>query len=138
MGPQKLTEIDDGFVTLTPADLRLLRDEAARSDSEDETLVDDSDSSSGSAVRKPKVERIVLRNTAKQQSLQVNAAIGEDICKHITRLIIKDNVAEHEAIQINHGNTLEATLLIFDQQDKRIAEARQRASKYQRRDSGTH
>jgi hypothetical protein len=79
-----------------------------------------------------------MRNIAKPQSIQVNAAIGEDICKHITRMVIKDNIAENEAIQINHGNTPEAMLLFFDQQDKRIAEARQRAAKYQRRDSGTH
>jgi hypothetical protein len=31
---------------------------------------------------------------------------------------IKDNIAEDEAIQINHGNTLEAMLLMFDQQGR--------------------
>jgi hypothetical protein len=131
-----LTMTDDGTVTLTPADLKSLGDEEDCNDSEDETLVDDSDSCSSFEGKKQLMtERIILRNTAKQQSLQINAALGEDIWKDINRLVIKENISENECVQVNHATTLEATLLLLDRQDERIAAARQKASQYMRRDS---
>ncbi|KAF1919370.1 hypothetical protein BDU57DRAFT_443035 [Ampelomyces quisqualis] len=127
---------NDGTVMLTAADLKSLSDEEDRDCSEDETLVGDSDSSSSFGVkRRLTTERIILRNTAKQQSLQINAALGEDLWRDINRLVIKENISENESVQVNHATTLEATLLLLDRQDDRIAAARQRTSQYIRRDS---
>jgi hypothetical protein len=134
-----LTVTDDGTVTLTPADLKSLRNEEDRDDSEDETLVGDSDSSSSFVGKKRlTTERIILRNTAKQQSLQINGALGEDLWKDINRLVIQENISEDECVQVNHATTLEAVLLLLDKQDERIdriAAARQKAAQYIRRDS---
>jgi hypothetical protein len=133
--PDVLTRIDDGTVPLTSADLRSLRNEGDRDDSEDETVVNDSDSSTGSSTRKRvSTSRIILRNMAKQQALQINAAVGDDIWKNISRLEIKDNIAEDQAIQINHGNTLEVVMALIGRQGKIIA-AREKAPTHQRRDS---
>lgn len=130
-----LTVTDDGTVLLTSADLRSLRNEGDHDDNEDETLVNDSDSSTGSATRKrASTSRTILRNMAKNQALQINAAVGEDIWKDIRRLVIKDNVAEDQAIQINHGTTLEVTLALIGRQGEIIA-ACQKVPSYQRRDS---
>jgi hypothetical protein len=132
---QVLIATDDGTVPLTSADLRSLRNDGDNDDSEDETLVNDSDSSTGSSTRKRgSTSRVILRNMARHQALQINAAVGDDIWKNINRLVIKDNVAEDQAIQINHGTTLEVTMALINLQGKIIA-ARQKAPTYQRRDS---
>lgn len=127
---------DDGTVPLTLADLKSLNGEDDGEDSADETLVEDSDSKSDSTPKnQAKTERIILRNSARHQALQINAALGEDIWKGIDRLVIKDNVVQDQAVQVNHGTTLEAALLLLDRQDERIAAARQRASRAQRHDN---
>lgn len=107
-GPDRL---DDDTILLTPADMRSLRDAVDGEDSGDETLVEDFGSErSESPPKRVSTERIILRNMAKDQALQINAAIGEDIWKEIDRIAIEDNVASNDAIQINHSNTLEVTL----------------------------
>jgi hypothetical protein len=107
---------------LTLADLKSLSNEGDGEDSGDETLVDESES----PVRNGpiKTERIILRNEARNQALQINAALQEDIWKDINRLVIRDNVAEDQALQVNYGTTHEMTLLLLDRQDKRIAARR--------------
>ena len=60
--------------------------------------------------------------------MQINAALGEDIWKDMNRLIIKDNVAGNQSVQVNHGTTLEATLLLLDRQDERIAAVRRKVA----------
>jgi hypothetical protein len=109
-----LTVIDNGTILLTSADLRSLRDAATDGDSEDETLVDDSDSSTGSQTKKRvSTERIILRNMAKNQALQINAPVGKDIWKNINRIVIEDNVAQDKAVQINYSNTLEVAIALL-------------------------
>jgi hypothetical protein len=125
-----LTLIDDGIIPLTPADLKSLRDAATDSDSEDETLIDDSDSSTSSKPKKRvSIERIILRNMAKNQAMQINAPVGEDIWKSIDRIVIEDNIAEDEAVQINYPNTLEATMTLLRLKNE-MSTARQEKSSY--------
>jgi hypothetical protein len=113
---------------LTDADLDSLRDAADDEDSSDETLVGDSDSDRPERGQKrASTERIILRNMAKDQALQINAAIGKDIWKEIDRIVIKDNVASNGAVQINHSNTLEVTLALLEAtNDVRIATTNRR------------
>ena len=111
--------VDDGTVPLTPADLRALSDDDDGNDSSDETLVDDSESPIHDVPMK--MERIILRNTARHQAMQINAALGEDIWREMDRLVIKKNVAEDQAVQVNHGTTIETFMLLAEHQDRRIA-----------------
>ncbi|OAL01576.1 hypothetical protein IQ06DRAFT_125905 [Phaeosphaeriaceae sp. SRC1lsM3a] len=105
---------NDDTILLTPADMRSLRDAVDGEDSGDETLVEDSGSErSEFSPKRVSTERIILRNMAKDQALQINAAIGEDIWKEIDRIAIEDNVASNDAVQINHSNTLEVTLALL-------------------------
>ena len=121
-GNTLLTSEDDGTVPLTPADLKSLSSEDDSDGSTDGTLVDDDEAPL--SIASVKTERIILRNMARDQALQVNAALGEDIWKHMTRLVIEDNVAENQAVQFNHGTSLEAMGFALDRQDRRIAAAR--------------
>ena len=130
-----LTLIDDGIIPLTQADLRSLRHGATDSDSEDETLVDDSDSSISSKPKKRvSTERIILRNMAKNQAMQINAPVGTDIWKSIDRIVIEDNIAQDEAVQINYSNSLEVMIALLRLNNEMIT-ARQEKSSYKRRDS---
>ncbi|KAH3920273.1 hypothetical protein HBI56_067700 [Parastagonospora nodorum] len=127
---------NDGTVQLTPADLRSLRNNANGEDSEDETLVDDSDSSTGSTTKKRvTTERIILRNMARDQALQINAPIGKDLWKAIDRIVIEHNTAEGEAVQVNYNNTLEDTIALITLKHKFKLEALKQTSSYGRRDS---
>ena len=99
----------------------------ASDDSQDSTLVDDSESRSSLAPVKS--ERIIMKNLTRNQALQINAALGEDIWKEMDRLVIKDNVAEHESIQVNHATSLEVFKFLLETQDKKIAMVRQRSVK---------
>jgi hypothetical protein len=60
-----------------------LRGESDREDNEDETLLDDSDSFTGSIIRdQTRTEPIILCNTVKQRTLQIKDALGEDMEGH--------------------------------------------------------
>ena len=132
--------VDDGTVPLTPADLRALSDEDDGNDSPDETLGDEDDGNdspnetlvddSESPIHDVpmKMERIILRNTARHQAMQINAALGEDVWKEMDRLVIKDNVAEDQAVQVNHGTTIETFMFLVEHQDRKIA-ARQKVTR---------
>lgn len=109
---------DDNVIPLTAADLRLLEREYDGEDSGDETLVDGSENPSQESFVKR--ERIILRNTARNQALQINAAVGEDIWKDVGRLVIKDNMAEDEAMQFNHGMELDVALSFIEIQGSRL------------------
>jgi hypothetical protein len=131
-----LTRIDDGTVPLTSADWRSLKDVADDQNSDDETLVDDSDSSTGSETRKRAlIERIVLSNMAKDQAIQINAPLGKDIWKDVDRTIIKNNVAEHDAVQVNYINTLEDTMALMKLRSELSIAAQRNKSSHTRRDS---
>lgn len=126
---KKSDRADDGTIPLTDADLESLRDAAAdNEDSGDETLVGDSDSThSEQAQKRATTERIILRNMARDQALQINAPIGKDIWKGIDRIVIKENTASTGAVQINHNNTLEVTLaLLKATHDMRLASIQSR------------
>jgi hypothetical protein len=131
-----LTKIDDGTVLLTPADWRSLRDAADDQNSDDETFVDDSDSSTGSETkRRVSTERIILNNMAKSQAMQINAPMGRDIWKMIDRIVIQNNVAEDGAVQINYTNTLEDTMALIRLNNEFRIAAQQNESFQKRRDS---
>ncbi|KAH7066423.1 hypothetical protein BKA63DRAFT_161409 [Paraphoma chrysanthemicola] len=111
---------NDGLVPLTKADLKALSREANDNDedSEDETLVDDTE---GPVRHIPaKTERIILRNAARHQAVQINAAIEEDIWAHIDRLVIKENTAEDQCLQVNYPTSLDITMLMLEVQSGRI------------------
>jgi hypothetical protein len=100
-----------------------------------ETLVDDSDSSISSKPKKRvSTERIILRNMAKNQAIQINAPVGMDIWKSIYRIVIEDNIVQDEAVQINYSNTLEVTMALLRLNNAMIT-ARQEKSSYKRHDS---
>jgi hypothetical protein len=131
-----LTKIDDGTVLLTPADWRSLRDAADDQNSDDETFVDDSDSSTGSETkRRVSTERIILNNMSKSQAMQINAPMGRDIWKMIDRIVIQNNVAEDGAVQINYTNTLEDTMALIRLNNEFRIAAQQNESFQKRRDS---
>lgn len=112
---------NDGTIPLTRADLKSLTGEDSDDDSGSETFVDDPEfPSRGIPV---KTERIILRNSARHQALQINAALEEDIWKGISRLVIRDNVAEDQAVQVNHGMTLGVTKYLLAEQNRRITES---------------
>jgi hypothetical protein len=131
-----LTRTDDGTVPLTSADWRSLRDAVDDQNSDDETLVDDSDSSTGSETKmRASIERIVLSNMAKDQAIQINAPIGKDIWKNIDRIIIKNNIAEDNAIQLNYSNTLEDMMALMTLRSKLSIAAQQNKLSHKFRDS---
>jgi hypothetical protein len=107
-------------VPLTRADLEALRrgSNDDSDDSEDDTLVGDDEN----PVRNipAKIERIILRNAARHQAVQINAAIEKDIWSHVDTLVIKDNVAEDQALQLNYGQTLDVAMLLLEVQSKRM------------------
>lgn len=110
---------DDGIVPLTPDDLRQLSREDDESDSSDETLVD--------AAEFPRrcvsgfTKRVTLNNVAESRSFQVNAPIGEDIYKDVDCVIIKNNKAGSQAMQINYALDYELALRMLDIQGKMAA-----------------
>lgn len=77
-----------------------------------------------------KTERIIMRNLAHHQAIQINAALGEDIWKELGRLEIADNIAEDQAIQVNYGMSLEAFAFLADRQAKAIHMRRDSAHDY--------
>jgi hypothetical protein len=137
-GTKVLTGTDDGTVPLTSADWRSLRDAADDQNSDDETLFDDSDSSTSSETKKrASMERIVLSNMAKNQAIQINAPIGKDIWRNIDRIVIKNNIAENDAVQINYVNTLEDTMALMTLRSKLNIAEKQNKLLHTRRDSVT-
>ncbi|KAI4682701.1 uncharacterized protein J4E84_007165 [Alternaria hordeiaustralica] len=110
----RLTILDDGFVPLTLADLKAL-DKAGHGDgedSEDETLVDDSEASPREVP--VKTERIVINNASRGYAVQVNAPLDTDIYKHLSSLRIQDNVAEEQSVQINYGTTTKSLSILLE------------------------
>ncbi|KAI4907046.1 hypothetical protein J4E90_009940 [Alternaria incomplexa] len=105
---------NDGFVPLTLADLKAL-DKAGHGDgedSEDETLVDDSEASPREVP--VKTERIVINNASRGYAVQVNAPLDTDIYKHLSSLRIQDNVAEEQSVQINYGTTTKSLSILLE------------------------
>lgn len=129
-----LIGVDDGTVPLTLADIKALEkteraaeinDEGEGSGSDDEKdsaieLVDDESTSQTPSLLSVKTERIILRNTARHHAIQINAALGDDIWKELNRLVVKDNIAEDNAMQLNYGVTAEMGLRLLDIQSQRI------------------
>ncbi|CAN9099851.1 unnamed protein product [Alternaria alternata] len=119
---------NDGTVPLTLADLKALNNEAngEGEDSGDETLVDDSETSPRDLP--VKTERIITRNIARNQALQINAAVIEDLWKDVNHLKIHDNVAEDESTQVNYAMNREVFSMLFEQRNKVVAAPRQRTA----------
>jgi hypothetical protein len=72
---------------------------------------------------------------AKNQAIQINAPLGKDIWKSVNRIVIKNNVAEHDAIQINYTNSLEDTMALMTLRSNLNIAAQQNKSSRKRRDS---
>ncbi|KAF2848342.1 hypothetical protein T440DRAFT_480940 [Plenodomus tracheiphilus IPT5] len=109
---------DDGTIPLTRADLKSLTGEDNGDDSADETLIDDSEFPAREIP--VETELLILRNSARHQALQINAALAEDIWKGVSRLVIQENVAEDQAVQVN-GMTVGITKYLLAEQRERIA-----------------
>jgi len=105
---------------LTLADERFLSNPDSGEESGDETLVDDSETLPHYASEK--TERIILRNVALHQALQINAALGKDIWKDTNRIVTKDNRAEDQSVQLNYGTSLEAFTLAMKMQGMKLKE----------------
>ena len=116
---------------LTYGDLKALN----YKDAVDDTVVEDSDSNPDTLENRAMMERIILRNTSRHQALQINAAVGEDIWEKIDRIVIKDNVAEGQSVQINHANNLETTLKLLDFHTTMVAASGGGTSTTRRHDS---
>jgi hypothetical protein len=98
-------------------------------DSDDETLVGDTDSNSSSAgsdKTKSELTRIIIRNVTKEQAMMINGPIGEDIWTHISHLEIKDNRAEGNSMMINHATTPDIFFKLMSFQEKRLDAAAER------------
>ncbi|KAG9191610.1 hypothetical protein G6011_10344 [Alternaria panax] len=117
--------LNDGTVPLTLADLKALNNEGSSdgNDSEDETLVDDSETCPGGVP--VKTERIITRNIARNEALQINAALEKDLWKDVHRLKIHDNVAEDRSFQANYAMTREMVSMMLDQRNRVVAAPRQ-------------
>lgn len=87
--------------------------------SSDETLID------GAEARSRKLpvetERIIQQNTARHQAAQVNAPVDIDLWKDVNRLVISDNVAEGQSLQLNYANTWEVTSKFLDHHREKAA-----------------
>jgi hypothetical protein len=118
--------VDDGTVPLTLAELKALNNEGNgdSEDSGDETLVDDSETSPRDFS--VKTERVITRNIARNQALQINAALEKDLWINVNRLKIHDNVAEDQSLQVNYAMTREMFSMVSDQRNKVLAPPRQK------------
>ncbi|KAL5118718.1 hypothetical protein ACEQ8H_003395 [Pleosporales sp. CAS-2024a] len=115
----------NGMIPLTAADLECLGHAGSDGGSEDGTLVGDGDWLMGSPTRTSmELERINERNIVKGQAIQINSFINQDTSTHIKRLVINDNIAQDQGIQINHGTTLEVAAFFLEIQGKRIQGSR--------------
>ena len=123
---RRLTDTDDGYVPLSPADLQSLGDGSHDDDSASETFVDD-DMDADPKIVSEKTVRIIMRNLAHHQAIQINAALGEDTWKDINRLEIADNVAEDQAIQVNYAMSLEVFSMLTERQAKTVNQRRDSA-----------
>jgi len=105
---------NDGHVPLTLADLKALDKEvrADGEDSEDETLVDELETSPREAAIK--TERIVINNASRGYAVQVNAPLDTDMYKDLSSLRIQDNVAEEQSVQINYGTTTKSLSILLE------------------------
>lgn len=65
------------------------------------------------------VERIVEYNSSDDQAVQINAAIGEDMSKHIQRMEIRQNDAKGNSFQSNHPMSLEVLMALVSLQNAR-------------------
>jgi pyruvate/2-oxoglutarate dehydrogenase complex dihydrolipoamide acyltransferase (E2) component len=72
---------------------------------------------------------------AKNQAIQINAPLAKDIWKNVNRIVIKNNVAEHDAIQINYTNPLENMMELMTLRNNFKIAAQQNKSSRKRRDS---
>jgi hypothetical protein len=60
---------------------------------------------------------------ARDQAIQINAPLGKDIWKNVDRTVIKNDIAENDAVQINYINTVEDMMALMTHRSKlKIAE----------------
>ncbi|KAI4690375.1 hypothetical protein J4E81_007528 [Alternaria sp. BMP 2799] len=113
----RLTILDDGFVPLTLADLKALDKEVHGDgeDSEDETLVDDLETSSRQVP--VKIERIIVDNSTHDQALQINAPLETDPWKDLASLTIRGNVAANQSLQVNYAMDHKSLAMLLQLQD---------------------
>ncbi|KAI4948169.1 hypothetical protein J4E91_006163 [Alternaria rosae] len=108
---------NDGFVPLTLADLKALDKEVHGDgeDSEDETLVDDLETSPRQVP--VKIERIIVDNSTHNQALQINAPLETDPWKDLPSLTIRGNVAADQSLQVNYAMDHKSLAMLLQLQD---------------------
>ncbi len=113
--------IDDGTVPLTHAELASLNAEyKSEGESDDRTLVQDTNSVASISNASAKTERIIIGNMTKDQALMICGPVGEDLWAHIGRIEIKDCKAENNSIQVNYATTREDFHALLDRQARNI------------------
>lgn len=110
-----MTSTVDGTIPLTKADLQSLSSTSTDSDDASDTLACSSSDAEEISFDIPKrLERIILRNMTRDQSLQINGPVGEDIWKDITRLEIRENEADGFSTQVNYPITIEVFRMLLE------------------------
>jgi hypothetical protein len=111
---------EDGTVPLTWEELRLLNIKEDSDSSGDDTLVGDTQLPSRKLP--VKTERIIQQNTVRHQAAQINGPATEiDLWKDVSRIVIKDNVAEDQALQINYATPWEVTSKLLNHHREKVA-----------------
>ncbi|KAL1643789.1 hypothetical protein SLS61_009104 [Didymella pomorum] len=110
---------EDGTVPMTVEEMNSLIIEEGNESSGDETLVDDAELRSRKLS--VKTEKIIQQNTARHQAAQINAPTEIDLWKDVSRVVVTDNVAEGQALQINYASTWEITSKFLDHHREKTA-----------------
>ncbi|KAJ4311968.1 hypothetical protein N0V94_007687 [Neodidymelliopsis sp. IMI 364377] len=115
---------DDGTVSISAEELAAVTRVESDASSDDGTLVDESDAPPHDLPIKN--GRDVHHNKAKDESVQINAAIEKDIWKDFDRISIRHNQSEGRAVQVNHANPLEVMAFFRSWQRENNAKSRQK------------
>ncbi|KAJ4353118.1 hypothetical protein N0V95_003652 [Ascochyta clinopodiicola] len=114
---------DDGTVSISAEELAAATRIESDASSDDGTLVDESEMPPHDIPIKD--GRDVHHNKAKDESIQINAAIEKDIWKDFGRISIRHNQSEGRAVQVNHANPLEVMKFFRSWQKENVAQSRQ-------------
>ncbi|KAJ4989267.1 hypothetical protein SVAN01_05172 [Stagonosporopsis vannaccii] len=114
---------DDGTVSISAEELAAVTRIESDAKSDDGTLVDESEMPPHDLPIKH--GRDIHHNKAKDESVQINAAIEKDIWENFDRISIRHNQSEGRAVQVNHANSLEVMEFFRSWQKENIAQSRQ-------------
>lgn len=118
-----LIATDDGTVSISAEELAAATRIESDASSDDGTLIEESEMPPHDLPIKD--GRDVHHNIAKDESVQINAAIEQDIWKDFGRISIRHNQSEGRAVQVNHANPLEVMKFFRSWQKENISQSRQ-------------